>query len=444
MAEPPDGFNDDPRHENSRNDNPRRGDREYRPAPVGAVISDPRGTFPGANRRSTTSVMTARARHGGRRALEELGFRRRRTPTGELEPRNWGRLAATIGIFLFILIVWTSVHIVPPGTEAVPVTLGHPGKALDPGVHITLPFTTARGMSVRTENYTMTASKSAQKAKNVDGAVSVLGADGGAANIDATVLYRLNPQDATRVYKAVGTTFLDKIIRPSARSCIRTEFTNYDMVSAATTEWKTVEADVEQCMRQKMEPRGIQLQDFQLREVSLSAQLQSAVNTKVASQQNAEQQAFELQTAEQQADIARVNALATAESQQIIACGGHTVNTTINGKTVQQVVPNPITQCSQAQLTPQYLQFTYIQALKSLVNSPNNSTVILPFDQNLTPLLNLPAGQSSASVNTNAPTSSSSGSSGSGSSSSTSSSSGPVTPNPNGSSSNTTPTSSGR
>ncbi|MEZ5168546.1 MAG: hypothetical protein R2695_19485 [Acidimicrobiales bacterium] len=41
-----------------------------------------------------------------------------------------------------------------------------------------------------------------------------------------------------------------------------------------------------------------------------------------------------------------------------------------------------------AQLTPQYLQ-TYIQALQALVDSPNNSTIILPFDQNLTPLINV-------------------------------------------------------
>ena len=56
------------------------------------------------------------------------------------------------------------------------------------------------------------------------------------------------------------------------------------------------------------------------------------------------------------------------------------------------VVPNPIDRCSQAQLTPQYLQWTYIQALQSLVDSPNNSTIILPFDQALTPLLNIPGG----------------------------------------------------
>jgi hypothetical protein len=50
------------------------------------------------------------------------------------------------------------------------------------------------------------------------------------------------------------------------------------------------------------------------------------------------------------------------------------------------------------------LQFAYIQALKQLVNSPNNSTIILPFDKNLTPLLQVPSGSSSSSGNTNVST----------------------------------------
>ena len=65
------------------------------------------------------------------------------------------------------------------------------------------------------------------------------------------------------------------------------------------------------------------LQDFQLREVTLSPTLAIAVSAKVAAQQVEEQQQFELATAQQQADITRIQALATADSQQILACGGY-------------------------------------------------------------------------------------------------------------------------
>jgi hypothetical protein len=71
-----------------------------------------------------------------------------------------------------------------------------------------------------------------------------------------------------------------------------------------------------------------------------------------------------------------------------------------DGEQVQTVVPNALTACSQAQLTQPYLQFTYIQALKALVASPNASTIILPFDQNLTPLINVGGNSSTNSAGT--------------------------------------------
>jgi regulator of protease activity HflC (stomatin/prohibitin superfamily) len=286
------------------------------------------------------------------------------------------------------------VHVVPAGTVAVPVTLGRSGRQLRSGVHVTLPFTTTKVMSTRTENYTMAAAKGEGARGNVDDAVAVLGRDGAGGRIDATVLFRLVPDRATDVYRSVGTNYVEKVIRPSARNCIRSAFTDYDMVDAATTSWPEVGDVIAGCMRDKIETRGFVLEDFQLREVTLDDVVQKAISAKVAAQQDSERQRFELTKAQQAAEITRVEAIATADAQQILACGGETATIERDGKQVQVIVPKPIDRCSQAQLTPQYLQFTYIQALKQLVDSPNNSTIILPFDENLTPLLNVPTGSS--------------------------------------------------
>jgi regulator of protease activity HflC (stomatin/prohibitin superfamily) len=186
----------------------------------------------------------------------------------------------------------------------------------------------------------------------------------------------------------------------------------YPLIAAATTDFKKIQTDAAQCFKDKVQPQGLIVQDFQLREVALSSQLQSAVNSKVASQQNAEQQKFELATAQQGADITRIQALATADSQQILACGGKAMTVDEGGRKVQTVVPNALTACSQSQLTPAYLQYTYIQALKQLVTSNNASTIILPFDQNLTPLINVPSGSSNKSSSTSNSSNSSSSTTG--------------------------------
>jgi regulator of protease activity HflC (stomatin/prohibitin superfamily) len=360
-------------------------------ASIGGMVRDPRDrdvkTGP-----SLTAFLRDRLGTAIGALLVSVGLKRPRNEDGTLGPRPWKRLGVFVGAIVAIAFVWTSIHIVQPGNVAVPVTLGHSGDPIGAGFHITLPFTTTYSMSVRVQNYTMTSNVGEGAKGSSDDSVAVLGSDGGAANVNATVLYRVDPKQATFVYRNIGTSYASAVVRPSARSCIRTQFTLYPMIAAATTNWRTIEADAAKCLKAKIEPRGLLLQDFQLREVALSSQLQTAVNSKVASQQNAEQQRFELATAEQAADITRIQALATADSQQILACGGRAATVSRNGIAAVTVIPKPISDCSQSQLTPQYLQFTYIQALKQLVNSPNNSTIILPFDQNLTPLLNVNSG----------------------------------------------------
>lgn len=269
------------------------------------------------------------------------------------------------------------------------MTLGSVGDRVGPGLHIVTPFTDLKTMSVRTDQYTM-ATGGRAAGGDADDSVDVLGRDGAAGRVNATLLYRIDRSTATTLYREIGTGYKDKVIRPSARACIRSAFTHFDMVEAATTSWAGVAAGITTCLTDKLEQRGIIVEDFQLRELDLDNQVQKAIDAKVAAQQNAERQQFELAKAGQQANIKRVEALATADAQEILACGGHEQAVERDGRSVNVVVPNSSDECSQAQLTPQYLQFTYIQTLNELVNSPNNTAIILPFDQNLTPLLNLP------------------------------------------------------
>jgi regulator of protease activity HflC (stomatin/prohibitin superfamily) len=288
------------------------------------------------------------------------------------------------------LLVATTVHIVPAGNVGVPVTLGKAGDPVGQGLHVTWPFTSMKIMSARTTAYTMSAAPGEGNRGNVDDSVQVLGSDGASGSIDSTVLYRLDTARATEVYEELGVSYVLTLVRPSARTCIRSVFTDATMVEAATTAWHRLEQEVTDCMAVKLEPRGVLLEDFQLREVHLDPTLQAAVTAKTAAQQDSERQQFELSIAQQRAEITRVDAIATADAQQILACGGRVEGIQLeDGTTAQVVVPNPVDQCSQAQLTPAYLQWTYIQALRGLVDSPNNSTIILPFDQSLTPLINV-------------------------------------------------------
>jgi regulator of protease activity HflC (stomatin/prohibitin superfamily) len=274
-----------------------------------------------------------------------------------------------------LLIAYSMLHIVSSGTVLVPVTLGDAQAAESQGLHVTLPWpiTRIQTMSVRLQNYTMAAAN----IPGTDKPVIVLGSDGASGTVDATVLYRLDPQRASSVYTNIGTSFGKVLVQPTSRKCIRDNFANYPMVQAATTAFKTLGQQISNCISNTIEPQGIDLVEFQLRQVVLANSLSNAINNKVSAQQNAQAQIFNEQSSELQADITRINAKAQSDAQLIVACGGTATTETKNDVTVEVVTPNPTGTCVAPQLNSNELTYQYIQAIRDLINSKNNVTVIL-------------------------------------------------------------------
>jgi regulator of protease activity HflC (stomatin/prohibitin superfamily) len=363
--------------------------------PIGGLVVDPRDI------KTNPSLMKfLRERISGAivSGLTAIGILRPKNADGELGPRHWKGLFIFLGTILAVVIVWTSVHVVQPGNVAVPVTFGHSGEPLGPGVHITLPFTRTYSMSTRTQNYTMSSSANDGPAGTVDSPVAVLGEDGGAATVNATLLYRVDRDKASDVYRNLGRNYSTSVVRPTARSCVRAEFAKYAVAEAASTASGAIEDNIAACVKEKLESAGMLLQAFQLRGVALSDAVASAVDAKVAAQQKLQQQAFEEATAQKQADITRIAALATFDQAQIAKCGGRPVSTKVDGQTVQTIIPNPQSECNGNALSSEYLQFLYIQALNNLAKSGNSSTVVLPFGQNVTPLITVPSTPGSTST----------------------------------------------
>ena len=338
-------------------------------------------------------VRTAFAR-GFSAAMVGVGLKRGRNDDGTLAPRHTARLVGIVAVIAAALLVFSMLHIVPAGTVLVPVTLGDAQTAETQGLHITMPWPITRvtSMSIRIQNYTMAAAN----IPGTDKPVIVLGADGASGTVDATVLYRLNPHRASDVYTNVGVNFGTVLVQPTSRKCIRDNFANYPMVTAATTAFKALGDQISDCISHTIEPQGIDLVEFQLRQVVLSNSLSAAINAKVAAQQAAQAQLFNEQAAQLGADITRINAKAQSDAQLIVACGGTSNTVTQNGIQVQVVTPNPNSVCKSPQLTSNELTYQYIQAIRDLVNSKNNVTVILNPSGNIP--ITIPSGSSSTTT----------------------------------------------
>jgi regulator of protease activity HflC (stomatin/prohibitin superfamily) len=262
--------------------------------PIGGLVVDPRDV---KTNPSLTKFLRERISGAIVGGLVAIGVLRPRTADGELGPRHWKGLFTFLGVILAVIIVWTSVHVVQPGNVAVPVTFGHAGDPLEPGIHITLPFTNAYAMSTRTQNYTMSAAAGDGPKGSVDSAVSVLGSDGGSGTVNATLLYRVDRSKATDVYRSIGRNYDSAYVRPTARGCVRDAFTKYGIVDGASTKSATIQQDIADCVKAKLESVGLLVQSFELRSVTPSSSVQAAVDSKVQSQQKLFQQAFDEATA---------------------------------------------------------------------------------------------------------------------------------------------------
>jgi regulator of protease activity HflC (stomatin/prohibitin superfamily) len=309
------------------------------------------------------------------------------------QPKNTDAAAVkTVGIVVVVIagLLMTSSFYrgsVGVGEVGIPVTLGKAGAARGSGPVFGLPWTSLKKLTIQTQEYTMTVTSS-DGSSSGDDSIEVKGSDGATGWVDATILYRLVEGEAPRLYREVGTGYLDKIIRPTARTCIRDAFANFPMVDASTSKRTVVSDSIAECLRSDIEPRGFIIEEFQLRNVRVSDNVQQAIDAKVAAEQEAQRKNIELQSASAEAEKKRIEAKGVADSEQIIKCGA-TVETvtTDTGEVIEVATPKEGPSCEN-NLTSEYLMYQYIQALQSLVDSPNNSTIVIPTDSNLTPLLN--------------------------------------------------------
>lgn len=184
-------------------------------------------------------------------------------------------LAVLFGAIAVVCLVLSFFRTVPTGSAAVPVTFGKAGGQVGPGLHVEWPITRMKNISVRTQSYTMAP-------KGDDASVQVLGQDGTVATADATLLYRVQRSKVSDVYTNIGTGYTTTIVKPTARTCVRAGFTKLPMITAATQSFQQVEADIDACIKEKLQPNGINVVDFQLRELRLSAQLQNAIDGQIA------------------------------------------------------------------------------------------------------------------------------------------------------------------
>ncbi len=269
------------------------------------------------------------------------------------------RTGAIVAVALLLLISF--FRIVPPGHAGVPVLLGRVQRQLSSGLSLVVPIVNVVLMDVRTNAYTMSSIQDEGQLKG-DDAIEALASDGLTVELDVTVWYRLDVAQASWVYQNVGPDYTAKIVRPSIRTALRDAASRFSASELYSSGGRTVyTAAVDSLLDEAFSGKGVIRERVLLRRVKLPDIVMSAIEQKLAEEQNAQKMQFTLEKERKE-----------AERKAVEATGIATANRTIAGS-----------------LTNSYLTWYYVEMLRNVANSQNNTFVILPFDQKLTPLLNV-------------------------------------------------------
>ena len=283
----------------------------------------------------------------------------------EIKRNPQGKLIPFGVIFLsFVFLIASMVRLVPPGNVGVVIVFGKVQEAtLKNGLHLVNPFASVEKMSIRTESYTMSG-VSREGPVRGDDAIQALTSEGLMVRLDVTVWYHLVPEGAAEVYSKLGVRYVDKIVRPAARTSIRNIIANYKVEDIYTKSRADVAIQIGENLRAAVKDRNVGIERVLLRDVKLPAKVQNEIDAKMAAKQEAEKMEFVLDKEKLEAQRKAVEAQGISDANKIIA----------------------------RSLSGSYLQWYYIKTLQQLVNSPNNTVIVTPFDQKLTPLLNIPSG----------------------------------------------------
>jgi len=262
-------------------------------------------------------------------------------------------VSSVIGIVVVIIVIiflMAALTIVPAGHVGVVVLFGKvKDQPLSEGLHVINPLADVVKMEIRLQEYTMSVA-SAEGARRGDDAIDALTSEGLKIRLDLTSWYKLIPEEAPKVYREIGYDYDKKIIRPILRTAIRDVVVKFTAENIYSVKRDTVVSEISKRAQELVEGKGVILERILLRNIILPTKIQDAIDAKLAADQEARKMEFVLQKEEREKERKLLEAEGIRKANQIISQG----------------------------LTTNYIRWYRIEMLKQLVNSPNNTIIIIP------------------------------------------------------------------
>jgi regulator of protease activity HflC (stomatin/prohibitin superfamily) len=219
-----------------------------------------------------------------------------------------GGLRVSLILVVVLVIFYLSATVVPAGHVGVKDFFGRVSDTtLQPGINLVVPGTRVLKFSIQTRELKETA--------------AVPTSEGLIVNLDVSLLFRLRPEAAARIYKTVGRQFENVVIEPQLRSAIRDVTAEYEAKFLYSASRELVAQNMFKHMQAALAPRGIEAEQVLLRAVQLPPLVTAAIQEKLQAEQQAQRMRFVLDRERQEAERKRVEAQGIADFQSIVAKG---------------------------------------------------------------------------------------------------------------------------
>ena len=267
-------------------------------------------------------------------------------------------IAFLIGLIIVVLIILDGLVSVPPGHVAIIYDRGFGVLAdeLPEGLHLKIPFwQVSYLMDVRTQEYTMSVA-AGEGAVYSDDSMTAPTSDGQTVWVDATVLFHVDRSQAAELFAQVGPDYVQKIVRPIARSQIRAQIAKYTAIDVYAKKRDEAENQINDRIKELYAEKDVVLEKLLLRHIAFSSEYANAIEEKQVAEQRIEKARYQKLEAEELKEKKIIEAQAEAEAIKL------------KGEMLRA--------------NPQVIQFEFVQKM-----SPNITWGVLPDD--VLPLLDL-------------------------------------------------------
>jgi len=235
-----------------------------------------------------------------------------------------------------VVLLYSCLTVVPAGHVGVMDFFGRVSdRVLSPGINVVGPGTRVILFSVQT--------------REMKESAAVPTSEGLVVSLDVSLLYRLRPAEAARVYRTIGRRYEAVVVEPQLRSVIRDVTAEYEAKFLYSASRELVAQNMFKHVERLVSSRGVEAEQVLLRAVQLPQLLTTAIQEKLQAEQQAQRMRFVLDRERQEAERKRVEGQGIADFQSIVARG----------------------------ISPELLKWKAIEVAHELSKSPNTKVVIL-------------------------------------------------------------------